>query len=274
MSDSKLPGVFPYDASSVELYVAYLAHCKATVASIKGALSAIGWHHRAANQPDPTKSFGVKRMMITISRGAPPTKKADPISFSVLESSLDRLELLRLSSYEGKLLKAMLLMLYYGCLRVGEIALSSNPDNVLLLANTEFISLNGSRHFKFTLVKFKHSRGPVPLIIAPNPSARHCPVAALEDFFRSRPRGGPWCFILSNGDPVPRTFVADHLALLLSRSGFVEGQFGTHSLRAGRATDLALAGASDAEIRATGRWASDAFKGYLRFPVLPQPGTS
>ena len=272
LSDSKLPGAFPFSAASVELYVAFLNLRSASIGSIKGALSAIGWYHRAANLPDPTKSFGVKRMLVSLGRSAPAVRKADPISFGVLEACLDRLGELGLSCYDSKLLKAILLILYYGCLRVGEVTLSTNPDNVLRLANTEFLTINGCRHFRFTLLKFKNSRGPIALTIQPNPSARHCPVEAIGDFLRSRPRGGLCCFVKSNGEPVPRAFVADHLALLLTRAGFVEGHFGTHSLRAGRATDLALAGVPDAVIRATGRWASDAFKGYLRFPSLPQPG--
>ena len=78
--------------------------------------------------------------------------------------------------------------------------------------------------------------------------------------------------MLADASPVPRLFVADALTKLLGISGYKEGNFSTHSLRAGRATDLAAAGGLDAEIRAAGRWSSDAFKGYLRFPILPVVG--
>ena len=45
--------------------------------------------------------------------------------------------------------------------------------------------------------------------------------------------------------------------------------YNIHSLRVGKATDLALGGASDAVIRESGRWASNAFLKYLRFEFLP-----
>lgn len=268
LSEAHLPDLFPHPEVSIELYTAYLATSKVPLGAIKGALTAIAWYHKAGHQPDPTKSFGVKRMLVALNKEAPAPKKADPISLQMLESCLDRLGGLGLSFYEGKLLKTVLLLLYYGCLRVGEVALSSNPDTILKFANTEFLTIRGIRHFKFTLVKFKHSKGPVTLTLPPNPHSRYCPVAAIWDYFSSRPRGGDLCFTLADGRPVPRTFVAAQLSKLLVLGGY-SGHFSPHSLRVGRATDLAAAGVADAEIRATGRWSSDAFKGYLRFPILP-----
>ena len=272
MSEASLPDVLPFEDSTIELYVTQLALKNASIGTVKGALSAIAWHHRAANLRDPTKSFATKRMLISLGRAAPAPRKADPLSLAMLEVCLDKICFLGLSSYEGILIKSLLIFMYYGCLRVGEVALSSNPDNILRLGNTEFVTLEGVRHFKFTLVKFKHSRGPVSLCIPPEPQRKFCPVLVLQDYLRARPRGGIHFFVTASSSPVPRSFVATQLAKLLELGGFTEGQFSSHSLRAGRATDLAAAGASDAEIRATGRWESDAFKGYLRFPILPQAG--
>ena len=47
--------------------------------------------------------------------------------------------------------------------------------------------------------------------------------------------------------------------------------YNTHSLRAGRATDLAIVGTPDAIIKETGRWTSNAYVKYVRFNsfVLP-----
>ena len=263
---------FPHSEDTVEMYVAHLATTNSAVGVIKNALSAIAWHHKSAKQPDPTKSFMTRRILVTLSRAAPAPKKADPISLAMLENCLGHLRELGLSPYESVLLKSLLLIMYYGCLRVGEVTLSTNPDNVLKLACTEFISLGGTRHFKFTLTKFKHSKGPETRCIPPNPLSGFCPVESLSGYFRARPRGGTPCFVLADASPVPRLFVADALTKLFGISGYKEGNFSTHSLRAGRATDLAAAGGLDAEIRAAGRWSSDAFKGYLRFPILPVVG--
>ena len=263
---------FPYNESSVELYIGHLSQLDTPIGKVKSALSAIAWHHKAMHQVDPTKSFASKRMLISLGRAAPAPKRADPITLHILEICVDFIRLLDISLYEKILIKSLLLTMYYGCLRVGEAALSSNPDNVLKLANSEFVTIRGLRHFKFTLLTFKHSKTSATMCIPPNPSSRHCPVSALWDYFKARPRGGIHCFVLANSDPVPRSLVANLLAKLLDLGGFKDGRFTSHSLRAGRATDLAAAGVSDAEIRATGRWSSDAFKGYLRFPILPPAG--
>ena len=203
-----MPDAFPFEEASVELYVAHLNNCNATLGAVKGALSAIAWHHKSLNKPDPSKSFGTKRMLVSLGREAPAPRRADPITLTTLEACVDLITELGRSGYESKMLKAALLLLYYGCLRVGEVALSTNPDNVLKLACAEFLTFNSVKHFKFTLLKYKHSRAPATRCIAPNPQASHCPVAAFGDYVRARPRGGIHWLVLANGNPVPRLFIA------------------------------------------------------------------
>ncbi|KAK2193758.1 hypothetical protein NP493_7g09005 [Ridgeia piscesae] len=53
------------------------------------------------------------------------------------------------------------------------------------------------------------------------------------------------------------------LKRLLVFSGFSPNVFKAHSFRIGAATSAALRGESDAQIRAAGRWASDAFRKYI-----------
>ena len=48
-------------------------------------------------------------------------------------------------------------------------------------------------------------------------------------------------------------------------SGYDTSAFKGHSFHIGAATAAALRGDSDVQIRAAGRWTSDAFKKYIRF---------
>ena len=62
------------------------------------------------------------------------------------------------------------------------------------------------------------------------------------------------------GKTVTRNFVAEKLKLLVLHAGLDPSRYNTHSLRIGRATDLAKAGVPEAIIQQTGRWESDAYK--------------
>ena len=106
-------------------------------------------------------------------------------------------------------------------------------------------------------------------MFAEHPIARFCPVRALEDYLTLRPKEGRWFFLTADGLAVPRFFVASALDRLTRWAGYSSSRYTTHSIRAGRASDLAAAGTPDHVIRSAGRWSSDAYRGYLRFRVLP-----
>ena len=108
--------------------------------------------------PDPTKDFNIKRMLLTYQRNAPAPKRAAPLSLALVTSCLLQLHHLKLNAYDSKLLKALILTCYYGCLRIGELCLSNNLDNVLKNTCAEFFTRNSETYFKVTLLKFKHSK--------------------------------------------------------------------------------------------------------------------
>ena len=57
----------------------------------------------------------------------------------------------------------------------------------------------------------------------------------------------------------------------LRKRGYDTPRFNTHSFRVGRASDLAIKGASERLIKETGRWNSNAFIDYLRFDLFQLP---
>ena len=71
-------------------------------------------------------------------------------------------------------------------------------------------------------------------------------------------------FAYPDGSPMLRRDFDDSLKQLLVFCGYQTSSFKGHSFRIGTATDAALRGESDAQIRAAGRLTSDAFKKYIR----------
>ena len=54
-------------------------------------------------------------------------------------------------------------------------------------------------------------------------------------------------------------------------SGLPRGKYSSHSLRIGGATTAIMYGASEAQLKIMGRWKSDAFKKYIRAPIVCNP---
>ena len=66
------------------------------------------------------------------------------------------------------------------------------------------------------------------------------------------------------GEPVLRARFDSVLRGCLLAANLGTGDYKGHSFRIGRATDCAAEGMSDAQIRALGRWSSDAFRKHIR----------
>ena len=92
-----------------------------------------------------------------------------------------------------------------------------------------------------------------------------CPVTAVAAYLEIRPQtNSKALFLHILGTPMSRSFFVRHLRVLLAATPYKGEKFNTHSFRIGRATDMLLAGASDATIQKIGRWSSNAYRKYLR----------
>jgi integrase len=96
-----------------------------------------------------------------------------------------------------------------------------------------------------------------------------CPVVLLRRWLAVRSflvRGrsdGVQLFVTSRGKPLSTSSISSIVARAASRAG-LDGRFSGHSLRIGGATAAMAAGASMAQIKAVGGWASEAVRRYLR----------
>ena len=93
-----------------------------------------------------------------------------------------------------------------------------------------------------------------------------CPVRALVHYLHLRGSTPGPLFLLSDGTPLSRLWLASSVRSILS-SADVPGQFTGHSFRIGAATSAAAHGIPDHLIKTLGRWSSDAYQLYIRTPL-------
>ena len=231
----------------------------------------LAWKHKISALSDPTKGYRLMKVLKTLHKLNPKKEKVRPIGLELLHKCSGRVSSLGLSPYLETLLRAILFLGYYGCLRVGEMVHSSHGNHCLQHKDTGF-SRGGV--YRFTLNSFKHSLAPKTLLLSRADNWDLCPIRVLAEYYLVRPSIDGPLFVFQDGRVATRAFVAKHLKDLVTRLGMDPKLYNTHSLRVGRASDLALAGASPSVIKDTGRWNSDAYLNYVRFNLfhLPTPG--
>ena len=161
---------------------------------------------------------------------------------------------------------------FFAFLRIGEITYNSPKDAGVPLQVHHLVKLVDSSKrvvaLKLTFGNFKHSYNQRPFSIILHRHNSCCPVQFLLDYLLLRGnRPGP-LFLNSDNSPVSRTIFAELLSLFLRACGLDSTRYKGHSFRIGAASFAADWGMSDAQIRALGRWRSNAFLKYIRLPSL------
>jgi len=75
-------------------------------------------------------------------------------------------------------------------------------------------------------------------------------------------------FMFPGGAPVSKSFFSVQLKNALTWAGLPHESYKGHSFRIGAATTAAMRGMSDEDIQRMGRWKSQAFRKYIRIPIL------
>ena len=111
---------------------------------------------------------------------------------------------------------------------------------------------------------YKHNQGP-PVFLVISAHAAFRPIKAILAVRRNAP--GP-LFIFPGGTPVTKAYFGDQLKKSLAWAGLFSECYKGHSFRIGAAITAAMQGISDEKIQRMGRWKSQAFKKYIRIPML------
>ena len=265
----------PLPPTCIPLFISYLSFRKLAFSTIKSYLSAISYVHKLRGFQDPTKSFLIEKLSTALSRQQPSDIRL-PITRPILHELLRSLSFANSSAFQRSLFSAMFLVAFYGLFRIGELASKSTrfARSVVQYSNLTFSfgeDHNGQpQGAKITISEYKHnaSRKPFDILLARDFSSPFCPVIALFQYCKVRgDRPGPlFCHADQTSISVHQFNVA--LQNCLSYCGLDTSRYKSHSFRIGGACHAAEQGYSDAQIRALGRWKSDAFKVYLRSEVL------
>ena len=178
-----------------------------------------------------------------------------------LVSSLNRLPL---GQFSSTLYKALFLTAYYACLRAGEAVAVPNSNHTLQINQISFPQTASGQILRIKFLTFKHSTSSVTLDFASMPDSFICPVQSLKNYIQIRPKLQGNLFLNSDGSPITRQDYVYHLKMGLKLLGYDDKLFNSHSMRSGRATDLALEGYSSPVIKLAGRWHSSAYEQYIR----------
>ena len=260
---------FPASSHQVLLFVAYLSNKGESSSTVSSKLSAISWFHKLHNFNDPTASFVITRAVQGLKKAKPTIQTRLPIDRSLLHNIISILPTIFSSTYDVTLSTAILLLMYHGCFRVGELLFSGSNKHSLCLENIHIQSNDSKPQLQITLQSHKHKSTPTSFILPSSPL--FCPVTATLNYSAIRPKTPGVFFIHKGGSPVQRTFLADLIKKSVKILGLNPDLFNTHSIRSGRATDLAREGVPESIIKATGRWSSDAFKKYIQFDCFVLP---
>ena len=259
----------PVSQKNLGLYVTHLFKIGLKSNTVQGHVSAISYFHKINGLSDPSHSFFISKLLRGIQKEVPASDSRKPISKSILMQLVTVLPDCTSTTYERIMLTAMFLSAYFLCLRVGEIAKSNNVSNMITLQVSSVTVRRSIVAYLFTLTKYKHHKGHKPILrLESQTKEKFCPVKSLTKFLAVRTKISGPLFIMKSAKPITRSQFWTILKKCLTKIGKDAADFGTHSFRIGRCTDMVRDGYSDEQIKKIGRWNSTAFRDYNRPEVV------
>ena len=249
----------------IALFITYLHNRSLAYSTVRTYISALSFLFRLKSDSDPTSHLLVVKALQGVQNLARTKSSLLPISKPLLHQILSVIPKCISIHYDRVMFHSIFLLTYYACLRVGEVVISANPQNTLHLNQLTRATIDSQTAYSISFLHFKHSNHRTPTItLLPVADPAFCPVHSLSEYIRIRGQT-PGPLFLDNGlNPVTRSRVSTVLKTCLSFLNLPPARYNTHSFREGRTTQLATDNASDATIRHTGRWVSNAYLKYIR----------
>ncbi len=250
---------------SICKYIEYLFLKGLKCNSIKVHLSAIAHGLKVRDIPDFTKTYLVTVML----RGAKNIRPMAGIRIPLDEFAVTRiimfLERHVSDIYLCTLYCTVFSLAYHMCLRVSEYAVCPHSDHTLWNTDLHRINFpNGDNGYRVKFRSFKHCPSTFPdFLLTRSHNFIVCPVKWLNVYLAIRPKfNGP--LFVDNYGPITPKLVNENLQKCVEGLGWDSSRVQSHSLRIGRATDWAKQGYSAIQIKAKGRWYSDAYLKYIK----------
>ncbi|XP_015762149.1 PREDICTED: uncharacterized protein LOC107341260 [Acropora digitifera] len=267
--------IFPILSEHLALFIAYLAEKKYASSTVLTYISALGFPHRLAGFPDPTKEDMIQLTLRGYSKLNPARDSRLPISLPILEHIISSCVHTQATLYKRRLLQGMYAIAFFAALRIGEITCQPKQTNrnLIFINQASFMKRNGDSidTIKLTLRHYKHSNPADPVNIFIYQAQPVCPVSLLLAYLNLRGTSPGPLFCWPDLSPISRNFFTQALADSLRFCDLDVSEYKSHSFRIGAASWAASKGMSDAQIRAFGRWRSNAFLRYIRAPSISSP---
>lgn len=251
---------FQFPAAQVTLtrFVAFMHDRTYAPSSITSAVSAISFVHKIMGFTDPSDSALVRKILQGCKKLSSSQDMRLPITVPILVKVVEASQTVIGNFYARIRFNTMCTLAFHALLRVGEMTMSHN--------NLQYSDVMVEKdRIVITFRKFKHSTGAaVRHTVKVFHNLNICAVALLQQYLQLRGVSAGPLFLSDTGEAVSRSSFCKELKSALQFCGHPQERYNTHSFRIGAATHLASQGASDAQIRIAGRWASNAFTSYIR----------
>ena len=219
---------------------------------------------------DPFESPRLLRMYKGMARerpGPPARQKRLPITAPLLVRLINALGQV---NPRLRALRAGLAIGFWALLRAGEFAFKGVDahGNKYSILERQHVTWEAD-HVVIFLAESKtdYTRRGVRVKIYRSAPGQLCAYTLLHRAWALAPRQVPSAPLLQvdeSGSPLTYRDLLCVIKSTLARLGFSPAVFGTHSLRIGGASQMAMCGFSVAQIKAAGRWESDCYLQYIR----------
>ena len=250
------------------LFIAYMRHKQLAPKTMSTTLSALGYVHKMQGFQDPTSGFLISKLVAGAYRLKPTVDIRLPITVPILDRLVAALSHITLSVYEMTLFRAMFLLAFNAYARIGEIT-TTNAFSLSTVLQYGDVTIHGKcgqpSKVSVTFRHFKHNLTSSPHVI----SFGHGPTAvsavqSVVDYMKARGANAGPLFCHVQGCSVSRLAFDRLLHRALKFCNLDSARYKGHSFRIGAATHAAQSNLSDSQIRALGRWSSNAFRKYIR----------
>lgn len=263
----------PIPVSRLILFLAHCYRCNLAQSTVTTYISALSYLHKVAGHPDPTHSFVIRKMLQGYLRDKHSSDCRLPITAEILKCIVRSLPYTCHSAYSRNLLETMYLFAFHAFLRVGEMTNTSPTQNHnISVCDVQLHIPKESQHetLVISMRSFKGHYGKrvFQIEVLPNSDSEVCPIRAYKAYMVLRGREPGPLFAFPGGTAISRRFFTDNLKFSLQWAGYSPDKYKGHSFRIGAASAAAAMGISDERIQLMGRWRSDAFKKYIRIPLL------
>ena len=253
-----LPSNFPIPDESVCLYITFLHNKGHPCSSISSSLSGINYYSKLAGFNDITSSFKAQQLIKSLKDLDSPDNRK-PVTLTILTSIFYALHDL-CTLYDCSLLRCAFLLAHTFALRLSEF--SRSPHNLMF---NQIVIEADNLSIKFLHFKHKKSYG-LTHMVSSKPGYDLCVVRTTRAYLALR-GVAPGPFFLRHGKALTPYFVNTKLKMALSKCNIDPTNFSSHSLRIGAASDWAEKGLSESQMKARGRWSSNALHHYVRGTV-------